>query len=109
MPDQNSKPLTSAEARALLLIYDPIPVVHTSKTGKLIGDEGDTIDERQTVPWTMALGPFGSWFSTVEQAERDFAKYDQWYYGKSLRLGWVVVYKSGWGYQAVEPKEGSNA
>lgn len=101
-----SDKLTSAEARALLDIREPTPVGFTSEDGKFYeGDHADSweeIDARETVPWVMALGPFGSWPSTLEDAEKDFAAHPEWYYGVSFRLGNVVVWKQGWGYAAKE-------
>lgn len=97
--------LTAVEARALLQIYKPREVAHVSKAGKFLDDDGSEIDKRQTVAWTMALGPFGSWPSTVEDADKDFTEHAEWWYGQSFRLGWVVVYRNGWGYQAVEPEK----
>ena len=98
------KKLTAAEARALLDVQPPIPVAHTSKTGRLLDDEGEQIPECQTVPWVLAFGPFGMWPTTVEDAEKHFAAHAEWVYGESLRIDHVVVYKRGWGYAAKAPE-----
>jgi hypothetical protein len=95
--------LNATEARALLKVYPPKAVAYTSATGRPMDDEGNEIDPREAVPWTMALGPFGSWPCTVEDAEKDFAAHPKWYTGESFRLGYVVVHRQGWGYAAVEP------
>ena len=94
--------ITAAEARNLLKVYEPIPVAHTSQSGKLLDDEGTEIDQRQTVPWVMALGPFGSWPTTLSDAEADFEEHAEWFTGRSIRVGFAVCYKQGWGYQADE-------
>ena len=94
--------LTSAEARKLLKVYPATPVAFTTKSGKLLDEYGDEIDERETVPHTMALGPFGSWPCTLEDAEKDFAAHPNWYDGESMRVGYSVVWKQGWGYAATK-------
>ncbi len=97
-----NKCITSEQARRLLCIQDPIEVAWTSRDGTLRDDDGDPIDERQTVPWVMKLGPFGSWPSTVEDAEKDFIEHanKDWWLGESFRIGTAVVWKTGWGYAA---------
>jgi len=101
-----SKKLTAAEARALLVTYEPVEVAWTSKDGTRRDDDGESIDERCLVPWVMALGPYGSWPATLEAAEASFAEHTEWLHGTSMRLGSVVVWKRGWGYQAETKEEG---
>ena len=94
------------EARAMLEVREPIEVAIRLRDGGLLDVHGDSIDERCTEPWVMALGPFGSWPCTLADAEKDFAKHPEWWAGESFRLGHVVVYARGWGYAAVAgPRE----
>lgn len=97
--------MTAEEARTLLDVQEPIPVAWTSKDGTKRDDDGNRIDERQTVPWVWALGPFGTWPETLDAAEHDLRNEPEWWHGESYRLGWVVVYKRGWGYSAKPPVE----
>jgi hypothetical protein len=95
--------MSPEQARSLLVVREPIPAAMTSPTGRLLDAEGGQIDPRQTVSWVMALGPFGSWPSTLADAEADFAKHPEWTHAESFRLGWVVVHRPGWGYAAHAP------
>lgn len=97
MPD-----MTNVEARKLLKVWPAKAVSFTTKSGKLLDDEGDPISDVQTVPHVLALGPFGSWLCTLEEAEKDFANHENWYDCQSFRVGYAVVYKQGWGYAAKE-------
>jgi hypothetical protein len=101
-----SEPMTPAEAIAALDVQDPVPVAWTSKDGTLRDDDGGTIDTRQTEPWVWALGPFGSWPETAAAARADINAHPEWRLGKSLRIGWCVTHKPGWGYGAKEPADG---
>lgn len=90
--------ITSEKARLLLIVHPPVT-----------DNGGDEINERQTVPWVWALGPFGSWPCTLKEAEEDFATYTTWNYGKCLRLRSAVTFKSGWGYGATKMQETVNS
>lgn len=79
-------------------IQPPREVAWTSKSGRLMDDEGDRIDERETVPYTWALGPYGSWVVTVEDATVTIREHDTWEEGRSFRLGRVATWKPGWGF-----------
>lgn len=95
--------MTAAEARAALVVYAPqIPDMRNSD-GEPFDKHGNRIDDRRLVQSVDALGPFGSWPSTLGDAERDLAAHETWWLGRSFRLGWVVVYKEGWGYAANHP------
>lgn len=99
--------LSAGEARSLVREFPAREVVHTSKTGRLLDDEGNKIDERETVPWTYALGPFGSWPVTMADVDKVFGEHanTKWLYGESPRLGPVVCWKNGWGFQAIAEAE----
>ena len=94
--------MNGVEARKMLAVQEPIEVAWTSKDGTQRADDGDEIDPRQTVPWVMALGPFGSWPETLEGAEESLALHNSWVHGPSFRLGFAVTWEQGWGYQAKE-------
>lgn len=104
----DARKLTSAEARALLRVEEPQKVAFTNSKGKHFDDDGNHIDKREAVPHVYALGPFGSWPTTLEDAEKEFAKHDEWFYGKSFRLGHVVIWDTGWGF-AAKPIDGGTA
>lgn len=84
---------SAANARKLLRVYEP--------------RDGEDIDKRQAEPWVWALGPFGSWPETLARAEELFAEHQAatWTYAESLRLGWVVMWRPGWGFAAMKPEE----
>ena len=92
--------MTPAEALALLDIQPPREVAWTSKDGTLRDDDGDKIDPRQAEPWVWALGPFGSWPETAEEAKREIAASEVWRHVDTLRIGWAIVRASGWGFGA---------
>ena len=98
--------LTREEARAMLKVWPPVVVAFTADNGRIFDADGNELDARQTVPHVLALGPFGSWFSTLEDAEDDFAREPAWFAGKSFRVGYAVVYEQGWGYAANKPARG---
>jgi len=94
--------MTPEEALKLLDVHEPIEVAWVSKDGTKRDDNGEAIDERQTVPWVWALGPFGSWPVTLDKAMEKFDDESlDWCHLRSIRLGPVVCYELGWGYGAV--------
>jgi hypothetical protein len=96
-------PSVDRETAIALLDVQPARVVAiTTADGTLFDEDGDAIDQRQTVPWVMALGPFGSWPARLEEAIADLQGQTDFATGRSFRLGRVVLYKSGWGY-AIKP------
>lgn len=96
-------PSIDRETAIALLDVQPARVVAmTTTTGTPLDEDGNIIDERQTVPWVMALGPFGSWPARLEEAIADLQGQTDFATGRSFRLGRVVLYKPGWGY-AIKP------
>lgn len=96
--------MTPEEVLAALDVQDAIPVAWTSKDGTLRDDDGDAIDRRQTVPYVWALGPFGSWPTTLEDARKEIGEPEEWFTGDSFRLGCVATWKPGWGFQIKDPE-----
>lgn len=103
IPDRQS----AANARKLLSVHEPLAVAFRTDAGKLLDADGEEIDKRQAEPWVWALGPFGSWPETLARAEELFAEHQgaTWTYAESLRLGWVVMWRPGWGFAAMKPEE----
>lgn len=94
--------MTPAEVLAELEVCAAVPVAWTSKDGALRDDEGSRIEPAQAERHTYALGPFGSWPVTMTEAEADIRQHPEWTEGRSIRLGRVAAYKSGWGYSLRE-------
>ncbi len=92
--------MTADEAIALLDVKPAIEVAWTSKDGTKRDDDGDAIDERQTVPWVLAEGPFGTWPETLEDAVAKLRACTAFVVGPSLRVGRIVRFEPGWGYAA---------
>ena len=95
--------ISNTVARQLLLVLEPIPVLMRNSKGNPLDDDGRKIDERCLAPWTWALGPYGSWPCTVEDALEDFTEERPWFVASSMRLGPVVSYRDGWGYATKQP------
>lgn len=94
-------PSIDRETAIALLDVQPARVVAmTTTTGTPLDEDGNIIDERQTVPWVMALGPFGSWPARLEEAIADLQGQTDFATGRSFRVGRVVLYKPGWGFAA---------
>ena len=93
--------VTKDEAVEVLAVNPPIEVAWTSKNGKLRDDDGNEIDERQTVPWVWALGPYGSWPMTVEDALKNISSSDVLAIDESWRIGWTVYWLDWWGCAVV--------
>ena len=96
-----TRPLTAVEARAILKVREPREVAFVNSKGESLNDDGDKIDPRELEPWTMALGPFGSWPCTVADAERTIAKHAEFEYGVSCRIGPCIIWEQGWGFSAL--------
>jgi hypothetical protein len=95
-----SRSITRAEARTMINVQAPIPVLAVNSEGKSLADNGSEIDPRQLVPWVESLGPFGSWPTTVDDALAEIDKHDDWWLGDSFRIGRCIVWKQGWGFAA---------
>lgn len=94
--------MTPAEVLAELEVCAAVPVAWTSKDGTLRDDGGGSIEPAEAGRHAWALGPFGSWPVALADAEADIRQHPEWTEGRSIRLGRVAVYKSGWGYSLRE-------
>lgn len=93
--------IVDRETAIELLDVQPARVVAmTDEGGTLLDKDGGAIDPRQTVPWVMALGPFGSWPARLEEAIADLQGHTNFETTRSFRVGRVVLYKPGWGFAA---------
>lgn len=90
-----NKFLTADEAIALLDIQPATEVAWTSKDGTKRDDDGNAIDERETVPWVRADGPGDdTWPETLECAVANIRAAESLEACRSLRFdGWAVWYK----------------
>lgn len=97
-------PSIDRETAIALLDVQPARVVAmTTTTGTPLDEDGNIIDERQTVPWVMALGPFGSWPERLEDAIAKLGAHTSFETKRSFRVGRVVLYKLDWWGYAIRP------